>query len=213
MRRHDATLWTPQERAVLDALQEPEQIQAYLDSIPYNDEVTCRSPRRVMRDRKAHCMEGALFAAAAFAHHGQSPRLIDLRAAKGKDDDHVIVVFEQSGSWGAVAKSNFTGLRFRCPVYRNLRELAMSYFEDYYNLEAERTLRSYSRPLRLSDRAFPGWRTADRELDVIGERLDAIAHVPLVTPPQIRRFKPVDKRRYDAGLMGSNPAGLFGNKG
>ncbi|MBI4868944.1 MAG: hypothetical protein HY816_18545 [Candidatus Wallbacteria bacterium] len=204
-----ASGWTGEERRVLDRLRSPEAVQSFLDDVPYNDEITCRSPRRVLRDRKAHCMEGALLAAAAFAHHGRRPALVDLRAAKGKDDDHVIVVFQEAGFWGAVAKSNFSGLRYRSAVYRSLRELAVSYFEDYFNLQAERTLRSYSRPLVLSDRVFPGWRTAEHDLDAIGEHLDGLVHTPLVTPARARRLPKVDKRRFEAGLLGSNPDGLF----
>lgn len=201
--------WTAAERRVLDRLRTPERVQQFLDSIPYNDESTCRSPRRVLRDRKAHCMEGALLAAAAMEHHGRPPAILDLRAAPGRDDDHVLTVFRSGPHFGAVAKSNFTGLRYRCPVYRSLRELAMSYFEDYFNLEGERTLREYSRLLVLKEDDFPGWQTAVRDLDEIGERLDAIRHFPVLTPSMAARLGKVDRRRYDAGLMGANAKGLF----
>ena len=128
----------------------PEKIQRFLDDLPYNKEPhgdTCRSPRRVLRDRTAHCMEGALFGAAALRMLGHPPLLLDLEAVR--DDDHVLAIFRARGHWGALAKSNYSGLRYREPVYRTLRELAMSYFEHYYNLRKEKTLRNYSRPVNL----------------------------------------------------------------
>src|SRR5512141_824105 len=137
--------WTEVEWASLRQLDSPEAIQEYLDGMPYNDEITCRSPRRVMRDRKGHCMEGAMFAAAALERLGHPPLLVDIWAAR--HDDHLIVPFRRDGLLGAVAKSNYTGLRYRSPVFRSLRELVMSYFEDYFNPEGELTLRSYTRPL------------------------------------------------------------------
>src|SRR5436853_7295284 len=143
--------FTAAERAVFRRLKTPEQIQRFLDyDLAYNKEVggiTCRSPRRVLRDRTAHCLEGALFGAAALRVQGFVPLLLDLEAVR--DDDHVLALFRQRGCWGAIAKSNYSGLRFREPVYRTLRELAMSYFEHYYNPRGEKTLRSVSRPVNL----------------------------------------------------------------
>src|ERR1700761_6222830 len=122
--------FTPAEQSVFRRLDSPEKIQRFVDDLRYNKEpggVTCRSPRRVMRDRTAHCMEGALFAAAALRMLGDPPLLLDLEAVH--DDDHVLAIFRRRGLWGAIAKSNYSGLRFREPVYRTLRELAMSYFD------------------------------------------------------------------------------------
>src|SRR5262245_40563625 len=134
------------ELAILRRVDTPAKIQKFLDcDLDYNKErdgETCRSPRRVLRDRTAQCMEGALFAAAALRVQGFPPLLVDLESVR--DDDHVIAVFRQRGHWGAVAKSNYAGLRFRSPVYRTLRELVMSYFEHYYNPAGEKTLRAYS---------------------------------------------------------------------
>src|SRR6266487_6341856 len=140
--------FTTRERAAVRALKTPERIQRFLDNIGYNKEKdgpTCRSPRRVLRDRTAQCLEGALFAAAALRMHDFPPLVLDLEAVR--DDDHVLAIYRQHGHWGAIAKSNYSGLRFREPVYRTLRELAMSYFEHYFNPEAEKTLRTYSRPV------------------------------------------------------------------
>jgi len=121
---------------------------------------TPRSPRRVLRDRTARCREGALFAAAALRVNGHPPLLLDLEAVR--DDDHVLAVLRDRGHWGAVAKSNYAGLRYREPVYRTLRELVMSYFEHYYNLQGQKTLRRYSRPVdhaRFDGVRWPNWST------------------------------------------------------
>ncbi len=193
------------EWSILRRLKTPEKIQRFLDGeIAYNKEPdgpTCRSPRRVLRDRVAHCLEGALFGAAALCAQGFPPLLLDLEAVR--DDDHVLAIFKQHGHWGAIAKSNYAGLRFREPVYRTLRELAMSYFEHYYNLSAEKTLRNYSRPVNLT--RFDGihWMTADDDLWAVSDYLFAIPHTPLL--PRAVRLTRVDKRMYAAGLVGSIP--------
>jgi len=125
--------WTAEERSFLEQLKTPDQIQTFLDEIEYNPKEECRSPRWVMKKKSAHCSEGALFAAAALDFNGYKPLVLDLRAVN--DDDHVLAVFQEEQLWGAIAKSNFTTLRFREPIYSSLRELAMSYFEFYFNLE------------------------------------------------------------------------------
>jgi hypothetical protein len=193
------------EQKVLRRLDTPQKIQRFLDKeIAYNKELrgpTCRSPRRVLGDRTAHCLEGALFGAAALRVHGHAPLLLDLEAVR--DDDHVLALFRDRGHWGAIAKSNYTGLRFREPVYRTLRELAMSYFELYYNLAAEKTLRSYSRPVNLARFDPIGWMTAEEDLWAVSEYLFAIPHRPLLSNGRERRLSPVDDRLYRAGLVGA----------
>src|SRR3984893_12617210 len=136
-----------------------------LDGIAYNLEIdgeTFRSPRRVLRDRTANCIEGAVFAAAALRVQGDPPLIMDLTAVR--DEEHVIAVFRRRGLWGAIGTSKFTGLGSREPVYRTLRELAMSYFEHYFNLDAERTLRGYGRPVNLTRFDRLHWMTAARDL-------------------------------------------------
>jgi hypothetical protein len=139
--------FSKRELRTLRGLQRPERIQRFLDEeVGYDTGdggARCRSPRRVLRERLAACMDGALFAAAALRVNGHPPLLLDLEAER--DDDHVLAIFRQHGRWGAIAKSNYAGLRFREPVYRTLRELVMSYFEHYYNLRREKSLRNYSR--------------------------------------------------------------------
>jgi len=192
------------ERALFRRLKSPARIQAFLDELPYNlepDGPTCRSPRMALRHKTAHCMEGALLAAAALRWLGHEPLLLDLEAVR--DDDHVLALFRIHGCWGAIAKSNYSGLRFREPVYRSLRELAMSYFEHYFNLQGEKTLRRYSRPVRLRRFDRIRWMTTEEEVWAIPEHLVAIPHYPLMTPTQQRALGRVDARLFAAGLLGS----------
>lgn len=200
--------WSADELAVFSRLATPEAIQEYLDSIPYNDEITCRSPRRVLRDRKAHCMEGALLAAAALERLGQAPLLVDMRAER--DDDHILALFRANGRLGALAKSNYTGLRYRSPIYRSLRELVVSYFEDYFNPSGELTLRSYTRPLDLRSARFGQWRTREDDLDDIGEHMDTLPVTVVVTSEEAAALRPVPPLLMEAGLLGANPKGLYG---
>ncbi len=195
--------FTPAERAVFRKLKSPDKIQRFLDDLAYNKEhggVTCRSPRRVLRDRTAHCMEGALFGAAALRMIGHPPLLLDLEAVR--DVDHVVAIFRLRGHWGAVAKSNYSGLRYREPVYRTLRELVMSYFEHYYNLRREKTLRRYSRPVNLERFAAIDWMTADEDVWAVPEYLLDVAHTDVLPPRLVRKLGRVDERLFRAGLFG-----------
>ena len=194
--------FTPGEARRLRALRSPAGIQRALEAMPYHLAPTAWSPRRVLREGTAHCLEAAVFAAAALRVLGHPPLLLDLEAVQ--DTDHVLAVYKDDGHWGAIAKSNFSGLRFRPAVYRSLRELAMSYFEDYVNLRGERTLRGYSRPVDLSrfDRLHPGWTVAATDLWWIAEHLVHVRHTPLVTPAQVRVLPRVDARSLAAALVG-----------
>jgi len=192
------------ETAVLRRLSSPEKVQRYLDDLMYNvepDGDTVRSPRRVMRDRTAHCAEGAFLAAAAFRLHGRPPLLVDLEA--DNDDDHVLAVYRDRGLWGSVATSKFSGLRFRAPVYRTIRELVMSYFEDYFNWDGDRSLRAYSRPLSLTRFDRIGWMTAEEDLWSVVEWLAEAHHTALIRPATARRLPRVDRRSYRAGVLGA----------
>jgi hypothetical protein len=195
--------FTAAELAAFRRLGRPEKIQEFLDNLPYNKEkrgATCGSPRRVLRQRTAQCIEGALFGAAALRLLGHPPLLLDLEAVR--DDDHVLAVFRSHGGWGAVAKSNYAGLRFREPVYRSLRELAMSYFEHYYNLKGEKTLRASSRPVNLSRFDRRGWMTAEDDIWYVPEYLCEVPHTPLLTAEQIRGLARMDRRLFEAGQWG-----------
>ena len=193
---------TPLELRRLRALKTPRGVQRALDAMPYHRAQTAWSPRRVLREGTAHCLEGAIFAAVALRVLGFPPLLLDLEAVQ--DMDHVIAVFRVRGRWGAIAKSNHSGLRYREPVYQNARELVMSYFEGYLNLRRERTLRAYSRPVNLAsfDRRRPGWMVSDADLWWIPEHLVEIPHVRLLTPAMERALTRADRRSLDASLVG-----------
>jgi hypothetical protein len=194
--------FSPRERRALRALGTPYGVQRALDAMPYHLAATVWSPRRVLREGTAHCLEGAVFAAAALRVFGFPPLLLDLEAEQ--DTDHVLAIYRERGHWGAIAKSNFAGLRYREPVHRTLRELVMSYFEGYINLRGDRTLRAYSRPVNLArfDRRRPGWMTSDDDLWWIAEHLVGVHHTPLLRPAMVRRLHRVDRRSLDAGLVG-----------
>ena len=193
---------TPAElRTFRRRLDTPAKIQQFLDDIPYNVEAdgeTFRSPRRVLRDATANCIEGAVLAAAALRVHGEPPLIMDLTAVH--DEDHVIAVFRRRDLWGAIATSKFTGLRYREPVYRTLRELAMSYFEHYYNLAGERTLRGHGRPVNLGRFDRLHWMTSEPDLWPIAEHLERIPHIRLVPAAVARSLTPLDARLKAAGL-------------
>jgi hypothetical protein len=194
---------TASERALFRRLSTPAKIQQYLDDIAYDKEPDgprCRSPRVAIRDRTAHCMSGALIGAAALHMLGHPALLMDLEAVR--DDDHVLAIYHDRGHWGAVAKSNYSGLRYREPVYRTLRELAMSYFEHYYNLRREKTLRAYSRPVNLTRFASIQWMTSEEDVWAIPEYLTTIKHTQLLRPALVPRLGKVDPRLFSAGLVG-----------
>jgi hypothetical protein len=203
-----AAALTPDELALLEGLNTPHKIQSFLLELPYSADARYRSPRSVLRDRTAHCFDGSLFAAAVLRNLGYPPLIVEM-LPNDRDDDHLLAVYKLKGCWGAIAKSNFSGLTYREPVYRDLRELVMSYFEQFYNVEREKTLRGYTVPLNL--RAFDrfNWMTDDEHLELIAERLDAVRRVRLVPPSMARRLSPVDERSYQAGLLGANRDGLY----
>ena len=195
----------PAEWKLLKSLQRPDRIQRFLDDdVAYNlepDGPTCFSPRQALRRMTAHCMEGALLAAAALRVQGHSALLLDLESVR--DDDHVLAVFKSGAAWGAIAKSNYSGLRYRDPVYHTLRELVMSYFPHYYNLQGEKTLRAFStRPINLARFDRQGWMTSEEPVWYIPEYLCEVAHTRLLTPGQIRRLPQMDRRLFDAGRLG-----------
>lgn len=194
--------FTPRELRALRALGSPVGIQRALDAMPYHLAGTAWSPRRVLREGTAHCLEGAVFAAAALRVLGFPPLLLDLEATQ--DTDHVVAVFRSLGHWGAIAKSNFSGLRYREPVHRSLRELVMSYFDGYFNLRGDRTLRAYAGPVNLArfDRARPGWMTTEEDLWWIAEHLLEIRHKRLLRPAMVRALSRVDRRALAAGRVG-----------
>jgi hypothetical protein len=196
-------MWTRRELSIFHRLRTPEQIQVFLDErIIYNTAAaSCYSPRLVLRHRRAHCLEGALFAACALERLGHEPMLLDLEAVR--DDDHVVALFRHGDCWGAIGKSNYAGLRFRTPVYRTLRELAMSYFDHYYNPRGEKSLRAFAGPVRLKRFDRIHWRTAPREVWEVAEYLVQIRHFPVLPPPMRAKRFWMDRRSYEAGKYGA----------
>ena len=192
--------FSPSELRTLRALRTPAGVQQFLDDLPYNLAYTARSPKKVLQDHTASCLEGGIFAAAALRVLGFPPLIFDLEA--DRDTDHVIAIFKVRGHWGAVAKSNFTGCRYREPVYRSLRELAMSYFNIYFNLRWERTLRRYSRPVNLRRFDRLNWMTTDKPIWFIAEHLCEIPHISLLTPAMEKQLTPLDLRTIKAEMFG-----------
>jgi hypothetical protein len=191
---------TPREVRSLRALRTPYGVQRALEAMPYHHASTAWSPRRVLREWTAHCLEGAIFAAAALRVLGFPPLLLDLVAVQ--DTDHVLAVYRTRRRWGAIAKSNFAGLRYREPVYRSVRELVMSYFDDYINLRGDRTLRAYSKPLNLARFDRRGWMTTEADVWWIAEHLVGVPHTRLLTPAMTRALHRTDRRSLHAGLVG-----------
>jgi hypothetical protein len=200
---------TSDELNLFHSLDSPVKIQAFLDTVEYPATERNRCPVNVMRDRQGHCLDGALFAAAALRRLGYPPRLVDIFPHPGMDDDHVLAVFQKNGCWGAVAKSNFVGLRYREPVYRSLRELAMSYFEFFFNVDGVKTLRTITRPVNLAKLDHLGWECQDSGADTVEHRLLSLRRFPLISADMAAGLELVDPLTYKAGTMATNPAGLY----
>jgi hypothetical protein len=192
---------TRREARFLSRLTPPWRIQKFLDGLDYDVAgKACRSPRRVLRERVVQCMDGALFAAAALRVQGHRPLLLDLEAVF--DDDHVLALFQQNGCWGSIARSNYSGLRFREAIHPTIRSLVLSYFESYFNLRRQKTLRRYSRPVNLSRFDRLDWMTTEEDLWEIPEYLANVPHRRLLPGRIERRLSPVDRRMFEAGLVG-----------
>ena len=193
--------FVPRELRTLRSLKTPALIQRFLDEMPYHHAKTAWSPRVVLRRRTAHCLEGAIFAAAALRVNGFPALLWDLESVR--DDDHVLAVFQVRNHWGAIGKSNFAGLRYREPVYRSLRELAMSYFDVYFNLLGERTLRKFAtRPVDLKRFDAKRWMTTYDDLWYIADYLCDIPHTKVLTPAMEKRLTRIGARNLAAGKVG-----------
>ena len=192
--------FSPFELRKLRRLKTPLGIQRFLDEMPYHLAGTAWSPGKVLLEQTAHCLEGATFAAAALRVLGFPPLIFDLEA--DQDTDHVIAVFKLRGHWGAIAKSNFAGCRYREPVYRTFRELALSYFNTYFNLRGERTLRRYSRPVNLARFDDQNWMTSEKEIWFIAEYLCDIPHQRLLKRGLEKHLTRVDRRTWKSEMVG-----------
>jgi hypothetical protein len=199
--------WTKGEISLLKRHSSPERAQDLLDSLSYRCEDGHLSARAPLRDRRAHCFDGALLAAAALSRGDLQPMLVDLCAER--DDDHILCVYRWRGCWGAVAKSNFPGLRFREPIFKNVRELVLSYFELYFNMQREKSLRAFSKPLKLPSRRTLDWECDDRAGDLVVRLLNKQPHYQLIERHHAKRLRNVDKRFYSSQLLGVNQKGVY----
>lgn len=199
---------TKMESRRIAGLTSPPKIQAFLDGIEYSEEVRYRCPLTLLRDMKGHCFDGAVFAAAMLRRIGLPPLILDI-IPNNNDDDHLLALYKVNGHWGAVAKSNYTGLRFREAIHRTIRELIISYFEVFFNAVGEKTMRAYTRPLNLKEFDKLHWEINDASLDAIADRLDEIRKFKPLTPAMIRNLSFADDRSLKAGLLGAKTAGLF----
>ena len=193
---------------MLRRLKTPEKVQDFLNALPANFEIggqTCLSVREVLRQRRAHCIEGAMLAACALWIHGEPPLLMDMRAER--DYDHVVALFRRGGCWGAISKTNPAVLRWRDPVYRSLRELAISYLHEYANKRNQKTLRSYAGPFDLRRFDAKLWVTNGKNCWDVGETLDDLPHIPLLTKKQARtlRLRDAMERKADALIEHRRP--------
>jgi len=192
---------TYREARFLRSLDPPWRILKCLDGFDYDVRGKhCRSPRRAIRERTVQCMDGALFAAAALRVQGRPPLILDLEAVQ--DDDHVLAVFRERSGWGAIARSNYSGLRYREPVWPTIRTLVLSYFESYFNLRRQKTLRRHSPPRSLVRFDRIGWMTSEEDLWAIPHWLETIRHRRLLPGVREKALGPVDLRMFEAGKVG-----------
>ena len=190
------------ELRILKTLDTPEKIQDFVSAIPQNFELngdSCMSVREVLRTRRAHCIEGALLAALAFWVNGERPLIMDMTATKN-DYDHVIALFKRAEHWGAISKGNHAYVRYRDPVYRTLRELSMSYFNEYYDTKGIKTLRSFSLPVDLSRYSPEVWITGNGSWK-IAEDLDGVRHYNLLSKEQEKLLRPIDALEQKAAQI------------
>ncbi|HVW71718.1 MAG TPA: hypothetical protein VHB93_01040 [Candidatus Paceibacterota bacterium] len=192
---------TKGEEAKLRKLTTPAKIQDFLDRIPMNHEKqgeTHRSVHAALAAKKAHCIEGALIAAAALMLQGEEPLVMDLTAHR-PDDDHVVTLYKKNGYWGAISKTNHATIRFRDPVYKTLRELALSYFHEWFmNVDGKKTLKSFSKPLNLK-KFGTDWITSESDLWYLDKALNALPHFPLVPKDNAKYLRTADRMELMAG--------------
>ena len=200
--------WDKKELQVFQSFKAPMDIQLFLNKLKYNtDGDICKSPRKVLRIKTAHCTEGAYFAAAALRFMGYPPLIVDFMVKN--DDEHLIAVFKKNDLWGAVAKSNTTSLRYRDPVYKSIRELVMSFFEFYFNILGVKSLRSYSRPINLSQFDCKDWMYTDEELHFISDYLTQAKHKPIASEKILDNLAKTDKDVFKAVFLTSDWKGLY----
>jgi len=195
--------FTPKEKAMMRKMNTPAKVQDFLNGLEFNFEndgkETIKSPIRVLREGNAHCMEGALLGAYILSLQGQKPLILHLKTAKG-DYDHIVTLFKADGLWGALSKTNHGVLRYREPIYRNIHELVMSYFHEYFLDDGRKTLRQYSKPLDLN--VFEkGWEVEEADLWGIDDELDKIKHYDIAPKKVFKKLRPADKIEREMGKI------------
>ncbi len=203
--------FSPEETKVLSRLNTPGKIQDFVDKLKYNigrDEESFLSPMEVLRKKRANCIEGALFAAAALRFHGYPPLIVDLTTGREHDTDHVIAVFKIDGHWGAIAKSKYPALTYREPIHRSIRELALTFFEEYFNYYSKKTLRGYSNPVDMSRFDKRDWMKTDEKLTFVEDYLNKIRHHELLTRSMVRKLRKTTPLMKECGELWINRCGL-----
>lgn len=194
---------TKEELSILRKLNTPIKIQNFLDDMPINfekDGYTNMSPRRALRENKIHCFEGALIAALALWINGEEPLIMDMKSSK-EDVDHVLCVYKRNGYWGAISKTNHATIRFRDPVYKTVRELAMSYFHEWFmDKNGMKTLRSFSNPYNLKKEKID-WITNEKDLWHLVDVLDNLPHFDVAPKKNLNLLRPADKMERKAGKI------------
>ena len=201
----------PREFQALERLSSPQKIQAFLNAIPINHEIggeTVLSVREVLRQRRAHCIEGAMLAAAALWVNGEPPLVMHLDCHES-DFPHVITLFRRHGAWGAISKTNGAPLRYRDPIYRTLRELALSYFHEYFNKRGHKTLRSYSLPFDMRRIDPKDWITARKNCWAAHDRITELRHYALISRRQEKLLAKRDPFERKAAKMVEYPRPLL----
>jgi hypothetical protein len=196
-----------QQSQIFSGLTTPALIQSYLDRIPYRVEDDNCCALSVFRDGRAHCFDGSLFAAAALINIGYNPFLVQMLPED--DDDHMLAIYKRNGRFGCVGKSNFVGLRGREPVYSSIRELIMSYFNDFYSLDGIFSLRGYTYPVHLKQFDRFHWMSSDEGAQVIVRRLHEIRKVRLLTKEMIADLTPINPISFQAGMAITNLDGAY----
>ncbi len=191
---------TSEEKVIFQKINTPIKIQNFLDTLPFNfekDVETYYSPREVLKNKKAHCLEGALLAALALWLHGDQPLILDLKAPK--EIDHVIAIYFRNGFYGAISKTNHACLRFRDPVYKTVRELVLTYYHEYFdNKTGKKLLMQYSNPINLSKQKI-NWTISGEKLDWIVDVIEDAKHYNIVTPKNMKLLRPADKVERKGG--------------
>ena len=197
-----ALTFTKKEIALMNKLNNPAQIQDFLNGLKFNFEKegeTLKSPLFTLREGSAHCFEGALLGAYILSLRGWTPYLMHLKTTKA-DYDHIVAPFKEGGFWGALSKTNHAVLRYREPIYKNIRELAMSYFHEYFLDNGEKTLRQYSALLNLNT-LKNNWATSEKYLWNIDKKLDKIKHYDILPKSYLKKLRKSDKVEIEAGKI------------